>query len=145
MILAVLGAACAIYLGLSMLAVQAHAQTITLDLGEDGGDTTGRIVQMLILVTVLSIAPSILIMMTSFVRIVVVLSFLRTALGTQQTPPNQVMIGLALFLTLFIMMPTFEKAWDTGVNPVIQGRMDEAEGFNRAIVPFRDFMCANRT
>lgn len=140
MLLVVIGAACAVYLGLSLLSEPAFAQTITLDLGEEGGDTTGRIIQMLILITVLSIAPSILIMVTSFVRIVVVLSFLRTAMGTQQTPPNQVLIGLAMFLTFFIMQPTFEKAWDAGINPVINGNMDELEGFNRAVVPFKDFM-----
>jgi flagellar biosynthetic protein FliP len=140
MILAVIGAACAIYLGLSLLSPPALAQSISLDLGEQGGDTTGRIIQMLLLITVLSVAPSILIMVTSFVRIIVVLSFLRTALGTQQTPPNQVLVGLALFLTLFIMQPTFEKAWETGINPVIQGNLDELQGFNRAILPFRDFM-----
>ncbi len=140
MVLAVIGAACAIYLGLSLLSPPAFAQTITLDIGEQGGDTTGRIIQMLLLITVLSVAPSILIMVTSFVRIIVVLSFLRTAMGTQQTPPNQVLVGLALFLTLFIMQPTFEKAWETGINPVIQGNLDELQGFNRAVIPFRDFM-----
>ena len=93
MILAVIGAACAIYLGLSLLSPPALAQSISLDLGDQGGDTTGRIIQMLLLITVLSVAPSILIMVTSFVRIIVVLSFLRTALGTQQTPPNQVWSG----------------------------------------------------
>ena len=140
MILAVIGAACAVFLGLTLLSGPALAQSITLDLGEEGGDTTGRIIQMLILITVLSVAPSILIMITSFVRIVVVLSFLRTAMGTQQTPPNQVLIGLALFLTLFIMQPTFERAWEAGISPVIAGNMDEMEGFNRAVVPFREFM-----
>ena len=140
MLLAVLGVAWAIYLGLMLWSDPALAQTISLDLGEQGGDTTGRIIQMVLLITVLSVAPSILIMVTSFVRITVVLSFLRVAMGTQQTPPNQVLVGLALFLTLFIMQPTFEKAWETGINPVIQGDIEEFEGFNRAIVPFRDFM-----
>ena len=139
-VLAVIGAAFAVYFGLALLSEPAMAQAFTLDLGEQGGDTTGRIIQMLLLITVLSVAPSILIMMTSFVRIIVVLSFLRTAMGTQQTPPNQVLVGLALFMTLFIMMPTFEKAWDTGINPVIEGTLDEMEGFQRAIIPLRDFM-----
>ncbi|MEK9672921.1 MAG: flagellar type III secretion system pore protein FliP [Rhodospirillaceae bacterium] len=140
MVLGVLIIACAIYIGLLLLTGPAFAQTISLNLGEDGGDTTGRIIQLLLLITVLSVAPSILIMLTSFIRIIVVLSFLRTAMGTQQTPPNQVLVGLALFLTLFVMMPTFEKAWDAGVRPVVQGQIEELEGFNRAIVPFREFM-----
>ncbi len=143
MALGVLGAACAVYLGLLLLTKPVLAQSFTLDLGEQGGDTTGRIIQMLLLVTVLSIAPSILIMVTSFIRIIVVLSFLRTAMGTQQTPPNQVLVALALFVTVFIMMPTFERAWEMGVNPVIDGRMDEAEGFERAIIPFREFMMSH--
>ena len=87
----------------------ALGQSFSLDLGQ-GPSSTGRIIQLFILITVLSLAPSILVMVTSFTRIVVVLSFLRTAMGTQQTPPNQVMISLALFLTIFIMMPTLEKS-----------------------------------
>jgi len=87
----------------------AVAQTLSLDFGQ-GGDATARIIQIIALITILSLAPSILVMVTSFIRIMVVLSFLRTALGTQQTPPNQVLISLALFLTVFVMMPTFEKA-----------------------------------
>ena len=90
----------------------AAAQSLTLDMGEGGGTATARIVQLVALITVLSLAPSLLIMVTSFTRIVIVLSFVRTALGTQQTPPNQVLVSLALFLTAFIMMPTFEAAYD---------------------------------
>jgi len=118
----------------------AEAQSISLDFGDGGGDTTGRLIQMIALITVLSIAPSILIMTTSFVRIVVVLSFVRVAMGTQQTPPNQVLIALALFITMFIMAPSFERAWEAGINPVMQGELDEFEGFRRAIVPLREFM-----
>ncbi len=94
-------------------AAPAAAQTFSLDFG-DGLSTTGRIVQLLALLTVLSLAPSILVMVTSFTRIVVVLSFLRSALGLQQTPPNAVLISLALFLTAFIMAPVLEhtpRAW----------------------------------
>ena len=118
----------------------ANAQEFSLDFGPGGGDATARIVQLVMLVTVLSLAPSILIMVTSFIRIIVVLSFLRTALGTQQTPPNQVLVSLALFLTAFIMMPTFEQAYDTGIEPLIAGQIDEFEAFERAQQPFRTFM-----
>jgi len=121
---------------------EAMAQSIALDLG-DGGEATGRLVQIVALVTVLSLAPSILIMMTSFIRIVVVLSFLRSAMGTQQTPPTQVLISLALFLTLFTMMPTFEAAYDQGIQPMIEDRIDEFEGFERALKPFQTFMLSH--
>jgi flagellar biosynthetic protein FliP len=123
----------------------AEAQSLSLDLGgnQSGGESTARIIQIIALVTVLSLAPSILIMMTSFVRIMVVLSFLRTALGTQQTPPNQVLISLALFLTLFVMMPTFEAAFDAGIKPLIEGEIDEFESFNRSVEPFRVFMMSH--
>ena len=121
------------------LAEPAAAQQLNLDFGQ-GGEATGRIIQIIALVTVLSLAPSLLVMVTSFVRILIVLSFVRTAMGTQQTPPNQILISLALFLTMFIMMPTFEKAYDTGIRPLIEEDIDEFEAFNRASVPFRDFM-----
>lgn len=125
-------------------APEAMAQSVTLDLG--GGEAAGgtsvaaRVVQMVALLTVLSLAPSILMMMTSFTRIVVVLSFLRTALGTQQTPPNTVMISLAMFLTLFIMMPTFTAAYEQGIRPMMNEEVTEMEGFERAVVPFKRFM-----
>src|SRR5580693_2362493 len=92
------------------------------------------------LITVISLAPSIIIMVTSFTRVVVVLSFLRTALGTQQTPPNVVLISLALFLTMFIMQPTFDQAWDNGVKPLMNNQIDEETSFNRTIEPFQEFM-----
>jgi flagellar biosynthetic protein FliP len=79
-------------------------------------------------------------MVTSFTRIVVVLSFLRTALGVQQTPPNQVLVSLALFLTLFVMMPTLERSYDEGIKPLMDGQIEEMEAFDRAIRPVRDFM-----
>lgn len=127
--------------------LQAFAQSLTLDLGggsSGGGDgetsVASRVVQMVVLLTVLSLAPSILMMMTSFTRIVVVLSFLRTAMGTQQTPPNTVMISLAMFLTLFIMMPTFQAAYDQGLKPMMAGEMAEMEGFEKSVQPFKQFM-----
>ena len=126
--------------GLAAFAGVAEAQTLSLDLAEGGGDATARIIQLVVLIAVLSLAPSILVMMTSFVRIIVVLSFLRTALGTQQTPPNQVLVSLALFLTAFIMMPTLERAYDEGLEPLIAGQIDEIDAFERASQPFREFM-----
>lgn len=123
----------------------AFAQAITIDLGggENTGTMTGRVVQMVALLTVLSLAPSILIMMTSFTRIIVVLSFLRTAIGIQQTPPNSVMISLALFLTLFVMAPTFQAAYQNGLQPLINEDIDEMQAFERGVAPFKQFMLAH--
>jgi flagellar biosynthetic protein FliP len=129
--------------GTIVAAMPAAAQSVTLDLASGGGDTTSRIIQLLALLTVLSLAPAILVMVTSFTRIIVVLSFLRTALGIQQTPPNQVLISLALFLTFFVMQPTLERAWEDGVRPLIEGRIDETQAFERASVPVRTFMTAH--
>ena len=135
-------AAFALVLGLIAYAHPAWAQNITIDLGPEGenGTLSGRIVQLMALLTVLSLAPSILIMMTSFTRIVDVLSFLRTAIGIQQTPPNTVMISLAMFLTLFIMAPTFQAAYDSGIVPLINEEIDEPVAFERTVEPFREFM-----
>jgi len=125
---------------LSILATfPALGQSLSLDLG-DGPSSTGRIIQLFALITVLSLAPSILVMVTSFTRIVVVLSFLRTAMGTQQTPPNQVMVSLALFLTIFVMMPTLEKSWEQGIRPFIDGEIEEKEAFARSTAPVHEFM-----
>ena len=119
----------------------ALAQAITLDMGQgEGGTVTGRVIQMVAILTILSLAPSILIMMTSFTRIIVVLSFLRTAIGIQQTPPNTVMISLALFLTFFIMAPTFTKAYEQGLQPLINEEIDEVTAFERGLEPFKEFM-----
>ncbi|MBM86333.1 MAG: flagellar biosynthetic protein FliP [Rhodospirillaceae bacterium] len=119
---------------------EALAQTLTLDIGEPGGSTTARILQMVALIAGLSLAPGLLVTVTSFTRIVVVLSLLRTALGTQQSPPNVVIISLALFLTGFIMAPTFQTAWDQAISPLIEEQIDEFEAFQRAQAPFREFM-----
>ncbi|MGY9063109.1 MAG: flagellar type III secretion system pore protein FliP [Rhodospirillales bacterium] len=125
---------------LFLISDPAYAQSLAIDLGGGGGEATGRLIQIIALVTVLSLAPSILIMMTSFIRFMVVLSFLCSALGTQQTPPNQVLMGLALFLTLFVMMPTFQQAYDEGIAPLIAEDIDEATAFNRTLKPFHSFM-----
>ena len=122
-----------------LIAVPAAAQTLSLDLGS-GPTETGRLVQLFLLITVLSLAPSILVMVTSFTRIVVVLSFLRTAMGAQQTPPNQILVSLALFLTIFIMMPTMQASWDNGIQPYVAGKIDEQEAFKRSAKPIHDFM-----
>lgn len=127
-----------------MTGVMAHsalAQTISLDLGTgEGGTVTGRVVQLVALLTILSLAPSILIMMTSFTRIVVVLSFLRTAIGIQQTPPNTVMISLALFLTFFIMAPTLQATYETALKPLVNEEIDEVQAFELGVAPFKEFM-----
>lgn len=117
------------------------AQALTIDLGaEESGTVTGRVVQLVALLTVLTLAPSILIMMTCFTRLVVVLSFLRTAIGIQQTPPNTVLISLALFLTFFIMTPTLEAAYEAGIEPLINEEIDEVTAFERTAEPFKMFM-----
>ena len=124
-----------------LLASPALAQSLSLDLGsEAGGTVTGRVVQLVALMTVLSLAPSILIMMTCFTRIVIVLSFLRTAIGIQQTPPNSVMISLAMFLTFFIMAPTIQSAYVAGIKPLIAEEIDEVVAFERSVEPFKAFM-----
>ena len=126
---------------LLLLPEQAWAQAFTFDLGsETTGTNTGRIIQLIALITVLSLAPSILVMMTSFTRIVVVLSFLRTAIGLQQTPPNSVIVSLALFLTAFVMMPTLEAVYDEALEPLIAEEITEFEALDRAQAPVRDFM-----
>ncbi|HEY9571107.1 MAG TPA: flagellar type III secretion system pore protein FliP [Metalysinibacillus sp.] len=97
-------------------------------------------VKLLLLLTVLSLAPSILILMTSFARIVIILSFVRTALATQQMPPNQVIIGLALFLTFFIMTPTFNEVNKEALQPLFAEEIALEEAYDRASIPFKDFM-----
>jgi len=133
-------AACGLALACGLLAGPVLAQTMTFDLGDAGGTVTGHIVQLVGLVTILTIAPSILIMMTCFTRIVIVLSFLRSAMGVQQTPPTQVMMSLALFLTFFIMAPVLQRSYTDGIQPLMEERIDEIEGFKRAVAPFREFM-----
>lgn len=127
---------------LVLMADPAAAQQFSIDLGGGGeGQTlTGRIVQLVALLTVLSLAPSILVMVTSFTRIIVVLSIVRSALGMQQTPPNTVLVSLALFLTAFVMAPTFEQAYDEGIAPLIAEDIDESQAFDRTVQPFRIFM-----
>ena len=97
-------------------------------------------IRMLLVLTVLSLAPSILIMFTSFTRIIIVLHFIRTAIGTQTSPPNQVIVGLALFLTMFIMWPTFTSVYDNAIKPLDEGAITQEEALEAAEEPFREFM-----
>ncbi len=121
----------------------AIAQSVSIDLGATGQPgTTARLVQLTALVGLLSLAPSVLVMMTAFARIVIVLSLLRSAIGAPSIPPNPVLIGLALFLTLFVMEPVFQAAWVAGIVPMNEGRMDEIAGLQAAAEPFRRFMAA---
>lgn len=123
---------------------QAQAQSVNIDLGAAGqAGATGRLVQLTALVTVLSLAPSLLVMGTAFTRIVIVLSLLRSAIGAQGTPPNSVLIGLALFLTYFVMQPAMDQAWVGGLLPMTQGQVGEMEGLRLTAEPFRAFMAAN--
>ncbi len=125
----------------ALLPEPASAQMLQFDLGDEAdGSTANRIIQLVALITILSLAPSILIMFTSFTRIVVVLSFLRSALGIQQTPPNSVLISLALFLTAFVMMPTLQQVYDQAIQPLIAEDITEMEALGKATVPVRDFM-----
>jgi flagellar biosynthetic protein FliP len=136
----------ALLAGLVLLAGAAEpafAQSLNLDLGPESGSSTSRILQLIALITVLSLAPSILVMMTSFTRIVVVLSFLRSAMGIQQTPPNSVLVSLALFLTVFIMMPTLQLVYDQAITPLVAEDIDEMEALGRASQPVRDFMLSH--
>ncbi len=128
---------------LLLLPALAHAQSLNLDLGAGEAGTTGRLVQLTALVTLLSIAPSLLVMVTAFTRIVIVLSLLRSAIGAQGTPPNMVLIGLAMFLTFFVMQPVLEQAYSAGLLPMSDGRVTEIEGMRLAPEPFRHFMAAN--
>ncbi len=121
----------------------ASAQDLTISLGEDSqndGNLTSRIFQIVALISVLSLAPSILMMVTSFVRIVVVLSLLRTALGVQQSPPNMVIISLALFLTAFVMAPVFEKSYQEGIVPLLNEEIEMDVAFTQASSPIHEFM-----
>lgn len=123
----------------ALVSADAMAQSLTFDIGE-GGELTSRIIQFIALLTILSLAPSILVMVTSFTRIVIVLSLMRSALGVQQTPPNTVIISLALFLTFFVMAPTLERVYQEGILPLLNQEIDEAESFSRSIKPVHEFM-----
>ena len=129
-------------LALGLSAGAAAAQTV--DLGQlipNGGATaTARIIQMAAVLTVLSVAPGLLIMVTSFTRFTVALSFLRSGLGLQSAPANLVLISLSLFMTFFVMAPTFDKAWHDGLQPLMDNTISQEQAFGAITGPFRDFM-----
>lgn len=142
---AALGAA----LSLLFVAAPAFAQDANTLLQDSGlsslipaGDASvsGRVIQLFGLVTVLSIAPGLLVMVTSFTRIVVALSIMRSGLGLQSTPANLILISLSLFMTFHVMSPTFDQAWSQGLKPLVDNQIDEQQAFDRISGPFRDFM-----
>jgi len=134
-----------LFLLLLLGATVAEAQTIDLErllpLGE--GSATGRILLLVIIITVLSVAPGLLVMVTCFTRFVIALSFLRAGLGLQTTPANIILISLALFMTFYVMGPTFDQAWHDGLKPLVENRIGEEEAYQRITAPFRAFMRAH--
>jgi flagellar biosynthetic protein FliP len=117
----------------------AAAQSISVDFGEKAALST-NIVQFFVLLTVLSIAPGIIMMITCFPFMVTVLSVLRQAMGVPQTPPNMMIMSLAMFLTFYVMQDTFEKSWTQGIVPYIDGTINEEIAFDKTVKPLRDFM-----
>ncbi|MCP4429466.1 MAG: flagellar type III secretion system pore protein FliP [Gammaproteobacteria bacterium] len=115
---------------------------ISVDGGGTDGTTYSVTLEILALMTVLTLLPAILLMMTSFTRIIIVLSILRQALGTAQTPSNQIILGLALFLTLFIMSPVFDQVNQVAVQPYMEGSLSAISALNEAVDPFKSFMLA---
>lgn len=129
----------------SGLGVLANPKTVwaaglTLDLGNSSAQQTSTSIQLLLLLTVLSLAPAILMLMTSFTRIIIVLSFVRNALGTQQLPPNQVIAGLALILTFFVMAPTWNQINKDALQPYLKNQITQTEAISKAEEPLRSFM-----
>jgi flagellar biosynthesis protein FliP len=126
-------------------AAEAAAQVPSLSqlIPPGDGSASGRIIQLVAIITVLSVAPGLLIMVTCFTRFVIALSFLRAGLGLQTTPANLILISLALFMTLYVMGPTFDRAWQNGLQPLIENKIGEQEAYGRISTPFRSFMRAN--
>ena len=124
----------------SAVDVLAAGPSVTIDLGSDGAKHTAVVVQILILLTVLSLAPALFIMVTSFTRIVIVLSFLRQALGAQAVPPNQVLLSLALFLTMFVMAPIGQAVYTDALQPLIAEKISYDEAWEKGSAPLRGFM-----
>jgi flagellar biosynthesis protein FliP len=131
------------FLGVTPAFAQSDPATLLNALNQADGQTAGRIIQLAGLLTVLSLAPGILVTMTSFTRLVIALSFLRSGLGLPTTPSNLIVISLALFLTAFIMAPTFEKSYQEGVQPLIENTINEQQALPLIAEPFRQFMILN--
>jgi flagellar biosynthetic protein FliP len=132
------------WLAAIFFARSAGAQTLSLNMAPEGTHSlTTNVVSLVAITSVLALAPGLLVMGTAFTRLVVVLSLLRTALGLQQTPPNTVIVALSLFLTGFIMAPSFETAYRQAVQPLMDGSISEEQAFERGVKPFRGFMEAN--
>ena len=127
---------------LALVAGDASAQSLpaVTVLEQDGQQTYSLSIQVLALMTALTVLPALLLSMTSFTRIIIVLAILRQALGTPQTPPNQVMIGLALFLTFFVMTPVITNAYDDAIGPYLEGQQSALDAARGALVPLKDFM-----
>ncbi len=136
------GLAAGLVLAAFLLAMPAAAQEFSIDLGEGQATLAGRSIQLLALVSVLSLVPGILVMITCFPFIVTVLSILRQGIGLQQSPPNMLIVTLALFLTYFVMEPVFREAWEAGVGPLVEGEIEVEAGLVAALAPFREFMAA---
>lgn len=117
----------------------ANAQGISLNLDGEGSLTLGSI-QLILLITVLSLVPGLAVMITCFPFLVTVLSILRQAIGLQQSPPNMMIVSLALFLTYFVMEPVFTVSWQTGINPLVDGEISMSVAFEKTMAPFRTFM-----
>ena len=137
------GPAAAQGIGSDLLGAIGDALSDAPEGSDDRATLSGRIIQLVAAITALSIAPGLLVIMTSFTRFVIVFSMLRSALGLNQTPPNMVLSSMALFMTFFVMQPVFEDAWDGGVQPLMNNAINEEQALRRIGDPFRAFMFAN--
>ncbi|MET3661950.1 flagellar type III secretion system pore protein FliP [Aquamicrobium ahrensii] len=132
--------------GVILLALTGAAAAQQIDLGGIGqmsGSTVGAIIQLFGVITVLSVAPGLLIMVTSFTRFIIAFSILRAGIGLQSTPANLILISLSLFMTFYVMAPTFDRAWNDGVQPLMDNRIEQAEAVQKIADPFRTFMLDN--
>ena len=134
----------AICVGIALLAASYPAAAQSVDLNSlvpaGGATASGRIIELVAILTVLSVAPGLLIMVTSFTRFIVALSFLRSGLGLQSAPANLVLISLALFMTFFVMAPTFDQAWQKGLKPLMDNQISQQDALAAVSEPFREFM-----
>lgn len=135
-----IGAVCLLLAGL-LCPNPGIAQELTLSLGE-GGSIAASTVHLILLITVLSLAPGLAIMVTCFPFLVTVLAILRQGLGLQQSPPNMLIVSLAMFLTYFVMEPVFSEAWQTGIQPMLDERIDTVQAMERTVLPFKTFMAS---